>query len=207
MNQGKPLRYRSIAPAKAVERLRSIIDEDSAQVLKYLEEDHAMGKGLASADAVWTIRGIVNLCNKFSDIVNDAENSIILIAPDPLFFEVRKNYPIFNGLLQIIKNKLASGVAVRIVCPDASTAEEILKETPNVEVRMLDPDMPSSKLRLTGGVLLVDDSEALISIVDGMSLGKEITAIHTRIGSITSVLRHFMEVEWDAALPIKTHSH
>jgi hypothetical protein len=55
---------------------------------------------------------------------------------------------------------------------------------------------------------MADDSEVLLSIIDHMSRGdsKEITAIHTRLESIISVFRHFMEVEWDSAVPLKAQS-
>jgi len=50
---------------------------------------------------------------------------------------------------------------------------------------------------------MVDDEEVLINITGDMVSGdKDITAIHTRIDSIISVLRHFMEVVWDATLPV-----
>jgi HTH-type transcriptional regulator, sugar sensing transcriptional regulator len=203
VEQGKPMRYRSIPPVRAIEKLRRTIDDDCVRAMKNLEEAHARGGSQEKAEAVWTVRGVMNLYNKVSDTIDGAEKSIFLVATDPVYFDLQLRYPVFGNLMPIIKERLADGVRTRVVCVEPGVARDIKKELPAVEVRILDPHKPSSKIALTGGVLMVDDEEALISMTgDVTSGGKEITAIYTRIDSIISVLRHFMEVEWDAALPV-----
>lgn len=204
VDQGKPMRYRSIVPAKAMEKLRSSIDAECGRAQKLLEEAHARGESREHVECVWTVRSVMNLYNKISDLLNDAEGSIILIATDPMYFDLRERFPIFGNLASIIKKRLASGVRGRIVCVDASIARRLQEEFPDIEVRFLEPGKPSSRISLTGGVVMVDDREVLINITDGLKHGdRDITAIHTRVDSIVSVLRHFIEVEWDAALPVK----
>lgn len=203
IEQGKPMRYRSIAPVKAVEKLRSAIDDDCMKAMKQLEEAHARGGSQEQAEAVWTIRGVMNLYNKISDMVNDAGRSIILIATDPMYIDLQERYPIFGNLMPIVKKRLEASIRIRFICIDGDAARRILNELPGVEARILDPDKPSSKISLTGGVLMVDDAEVLINITGDLKPGgRDITAIHTRMDSIRSVLRHFAEVEWDAAIPV-----
>jgi sugar-specific transcriptional regulator TrmB len=204
VERGKPMRYRGIAPARAIEKLRSAIEEESEKALKHLEEAHARGEGQEQSESVWTIRGVKNLYNKVYEMVSDARKSIVFIATDPLFMNLRERYPIFGNVTPMIKKRIAAGVHVRLVYTTRSTADYALRELPGVEVRLMDPEKPSSRIPLMGGVLMVDDTEVLISIVGEEILGgKDVTAIHTRMGSIISVLRHFTEVEWDAALPLK----
>lgn len=204
VEHGKPMRYRSVIPAKAISKLRSIIDEESERALDYLEEAHTQGESPEPAEAVWTIRGVMNLYNKLSDMIADADKGIILVATDPMFDDIAQHYPIFNNVIPSVRRKLQEGVRIRLVCMTRATAEYISKELPAIEVRLLDPSRPSSNIPLRGGVLMTDDSEVLLSIIDHMATGdsKEITAIHTRLESIISVFRHFMEVEWDSAVPL-----
>ncbi|WP_174591254.1 TrmB family transcriptional regulator [Methanocella conradii] len=204
VEKGKPMRYRGIAPVKAIEKLRSAIEEESEKALKHLEEAHARGESQEHAESVWTIRGVKNLYNKVSDMVSDAKRSIVFIATDPLFLDFRERYPIFENIMPMLKKRIAAWVHVRLVYTTRSTADYALRELPGIEVRLMDPEKPSSRIPLMGCVLMVDDAEVLISIMgDTIPGGNEITAIHTRMESIISVLRHFIEVEWDAALPLK----
>lgn len=208
VEQGKPMRYRSVVPAKAINKLRSIIDEESERALNYLEEAHSQGESQEPAEAVWTVRGVMNLYNKVSDMIIDAERDIILVATDPMFAAVEKQYPIFGNIVPAVRRKLDEGVRVRLVCMTMATAEPIVKELPTIEVRLFDPSRPSSKISLYGGVLMVDNAEVILSIIDPALRGdsKDITAIHTKLESIISVFRHFMEVEWDSAIPLKSLS-
>lgn len=202
VEQCKPMRYRSVAPSKAVERLRGALEEDSEKVRKHLEEAHARAEGQAPAEAVWTIRGAMNLYNKLSEMIGEADESIIFIATDPTYFNYQELYPIFGNIMEMIKKKAGDGVRIRFVCTDRAIAAEVLRELPDIEVRLFDPAKPSSAIPLTGGVLMADDCEALISLMDTKLGGKEVAAVHTRLCSIVSVLRHFSEVEWDSALPL-----
>ncbi len=204
VEHGKPMRYRSIIPVKAISKLRSIIEEESERALNYLEEAHTQGESSEPAEAVWTIRGVMNLYNKLSDMVADADKSIMFIATDPLFDNLAQHYPIFNSVVISVRRRMDAGVRVRLVCTTTTMAEYVAKELPAVEVRLLDPSKPSSSIPLRGGVLMIDDSEVVLSIIDSTKGGnsKDITAIHTRLESIISVFRHFMEVEWDSAVPL-----
>lgn len=207
VEHGKPMRYRSVIPSKAMGKLRTNIVEESERALRYLEEAHAQGEDMEPAEAVWTIRGVVNLYNKLAEMIGSTESSIILIATDPMFAELKEHYPIFDNFIPGIRRKIEAGVRVRLVCTTQEAAEHIVKGLPGVEIRLTDPSKPSSKMPLYGGVLMVDDSEVILSIIDNKARrdNREITAIHTRLESIISVFRHFTEVEWDSAIPLKEH--
>lgn len=201
---GKPMRYRSIPPSRAIRKLKDSIDNHSEKVLRYLEEAHARGESNEASESIWTVRGIRNLYNKISDVISDAEHDIILVTTDPMFADIEKRFPVFGNILPIIQRKLEEGVRVRVICMDRSEIGEILKALPRVEVRVLDPCKPSSSIHIKGGVLMVDGEEVIMSIADTALCndGRNITAMHTRIESILSVFRHFIEVEWDSSLPV-----
>jgi len=127
VDRGKPMRYRSIAPVKAIEKLRRKIDDDCVRAMKYLEEAHARGGDQEQVEAVWTVRGVMNLYNKMSDLVNDAERSIFLIATDPMYFDLQQRYPVFGNLMPIVKRRIAAGVRTRFVCVEPGVAREIKK--------------------------------------------------------------------------------
>src|SRR5437763_688299 len=53
VEHGKPMRYRSVIPSKAMGKLRANIVEESERALRYLEEPHAQGEDMEPAEAVW----------------------------------------------------------------------------------------------------------------------------------------------------------
>jgi hypothetical protein len=138
-------------------------------------------------------------------MIGSTESSIIVIATDPMFAELEEHYPIFGNFIPAIRQKLEAGVRVRLVCTTKEAAEHIVKVLPGVEIRLTDPSKPSSKMPLSGGVLMVDDSEVILSIIEKVahSDSREITAIHTCLVNVISVFRHFTELEWDSAIPLK----
>lgn len=204
VEHGKPMRYRSIAPEKATNKLRDNINEESERVLNYLKEAYREVECPEPAESMWTIRGVMNLYTKFSDMVSSAKKDIIIITTDPLFGDLAQKYPVFNNIFPLVQRKVEEGVRVRLICTTKTLAEYALNMLPSVEVRLLDPSKPSTSIQFKSAVLMTDDSEALLSIISDIAHGdqKDITAIHTRLESITAVFRHFMEVEWDSAIPL-----
>ncbi len=204
VERGKPMRYRSIAPAKAISKLRDRINEESESLLDYLEEAHREVECPEPAESMWTIRGVKNLYTKFSDMVANAKKDIIILATDPLFVDMAQQYPIFNNVFPLVQKKLEEGVRVRLVCTTKKIAEYVSNMLPTVEIRLLDPSRPATIIQFKSAVIMTDNSETLFGIIGDLAHGnnKDITAIHTRLDSITPVFRHFLEVEWDSAIPI-----
>jgi sugar-specific transcriptional regulator TrmB len=202
VEHGKPMRYRSIIPAKAINKLRSSINDESEKAITYLEEAYTQSECPEPTEAMWTIRGIMNLYNKSSDMIGSADKTILFITTDPLFDNLAQHYPVFNNIFQLVQRRLSEGVRVRLVCLSKAAADYILSKLPAVEVRMMDLSRPSASIPLMSSVLMTDDSEVLLSIIgDGVTGDhKDITTIHTREENIISVFRHFMEVEWDSAI-------
>ena len=142
--------------------------------------------------------GVMNLYNKLSEMIGSAENNIIVIATTPMFADLYEHYPIFGSFTPAVHEKMKDGVRVRLICTTQETAERIVKGLPGVEIRLTDPSKPSSKMPLSGGVIMVDDSEVILSIIEkACSDNREITAIHTCLVNVISVFRHFTELEWD----------
>ncbi len=205
VEHGKPMRYRSIVPAKAINKLRDSINTESERVLNYLEEAYQEVESPEQAESMWTMRGVMNLHTKFSDLISNAKNDIILITTDPLFDELPRKYPVFNNIFPIVQRKVEEGVRVRLICTRRELAEYALSKVHGIDVRVPDPSKPSTSIQFKSAVLMTDGSEVLLSIISDIAYGdpKNITAIYTRLDDITSVFRHFMEVEWDSAIPLK----
>ncbi len=207
VEHGKPMRYRSINPMKAIAKLRENINAESERVLKALEEARREVERPEPAESMWTMRGVMNLYTKFSDMISRAEKNIIIIITNPLFNDLPEQYPIFSNIFPLVQKRMEAGVRVRLICMTKRDAGLASNMMPGVEIRFLDPSRPSTRIQFKSAVLMTDDSEALIGTISDIAHGdrKDITAVYTRMESITAVFRHLMEVEWDAAIPIKTH--
>jgi len=122
VDRGKPMRYRSIAPVKAIEKLRRKIDDDCVRAMKYLEEAHARGRGPGAG------RGRLDRPGRHEPVQQDvgpgqrcrAEH--FLIATDPMYFDLQQRYPVFGNLMPIVKRRIAAGVRTRFVCVEPGVA-------------------------------------------------------------------------------------
>lgn len=202
---GKPMRYKSIEPSKAIKKLINLINTNSEDLMEFLEESKAENMLSGTSDSVWTLRSAKNLIAKLNEMISSANEEIIFLAYYPLFSDSGEPFPIFKSVMSTILQKMHEGLRLRVICMDTNQIPLIKQNFPDVEVKFPDPSKSSSKVLLKGDVLMVDNSEVLINVIDVEKTGNEcdlaaISAVYTSMENTVSVFRHLIEVEWDYAL-------
>ncbi len=200
IQSAKPMRYRANPPETALEKLKDNFIAESEDALRLLEEIYQTRKIEAREEAVWTISGVKNVSDKIIEMIRSAQKDIIFAASYPSFHEVAKTYPIFKNMKDAIINKTEQGISVRVTGSLNEGLEEIAKEIPGAQIRAF----PADKSMASGGLLITDGNETLITIVsENVNTGIcDLMAIYTEGVGAASIFKHFVETEWDASVAI-----
>ena len=200
IQSAKPMRYRANPPETALEKLKNNFIAESEDALLLLEEIYQTQKIEAREEAVWTISGVKNVSDKIIEMIRGAQDDIIFAASYPSFHEVAKIYPIFKNMKDAIINKIEQGVPVRVTGSLNEGLEEIAKEIPGAQIRAF----PADKSMASGGLLITDGNETLITIVsENVNTGIcDLVAIYTEGVGAVSIFKHFVETEWNASVAI-----
>jgi len=200
IQSSKPMRYRAVPPETALEKLKDYFVCESENALISLKEIYQTQKIEAREEAVWTISGVKNVIDKIIEMIRGAQTDIIFAASYPSFHEIAKTYPIFENIKGEIINKIGEGVTVRVTGSRSEELEEITKNIPGAQIRAF----PADKSMASGGLLITDGNEALITIVSenvNTSIC-DLTAIYTSGDGAVSIFKHFVETEWDASVSV-----
>jgi len=200
IQSSKPMRYRAVPPETALEKLKNDFIAESEDALFLLEEIYQTQKIEAREEAVWTISGVKNVSDKIIEMIRCAQKDIIFAASYPSFHEVAKTYPVFKNMKDAIINKIEQGISVRVTGSLNEGLEEIAKEIPGAQIRAF----PADKSMASGGLLITDGNEALITIVsENVNTGMcDLVAIYTEGVGAVSIFKHFVETEWDASVAV-----
>jgi sugar-specific transcriptional regulator TrmB len=202
---GKPMRYKSIEPSKAIKKLINFINTTSEDLIDFLDKYKAKNELGQPTESVWTLRSVKNLMVKFNEMISSADGEIIFVAHNPLFSDSGKPYPVIKNLTPAIQQKINEGIGVRVMCMEKDQIPFLKQHFPGAEVKFPDPTTLSSRIPLKGDILMIDDSEVLINVISGEKDLDEyesvaVSAVYTSMENIVSVFRHFIEVEWEYAL-------
>ena len=197
VQSSKPMRYRAVPPEIALEKLKDCFVAESENALVALEEIYQTPKMEAQEEAIWAISGVKNVNDKIIEMIGGAQTDIIFAASYPSFHEIAKTYPIFENIKGEIINKIEEGVTVRVTGSRSEELEEITKDIPGAQIRAF----PADKSMASGGLLVTDGNEALITIVsENVNTSMyDLTAIYTNGEGAVSIFKHFVETEWDAS--------
>ncbi len=197
IQSSKPMRYRAVPPETALEKLKDYFVCESENALISLKEIYQTQKIEAREEAIWTISGVKNVSDKIIEMIRGAQTDIIFAASYPSFHEIAKTYPIFENIKGEIINKIGEGVTVRVTGSRSEELEEITKNIPGAQIRAF----PADKSMASGGLLITDGNEALITIVsENVNTSMyDLTAIYTNGEGAVSIFKHFVETEWDAS--------
>jgi len=200
----KPVKYKAISPKKCLEKLKADFVRKSRAALKPLEEIYRTEEVGSREEAVWTINGIRNISDRVMEMIEKARTEITFVASYPFFADISETYDVFRELKPTINKKLTKGVGVRIVGSDEKEIMRIAHEIPGADVRIHDLGSGRPAVPMKGGILLIDDSEVLITIFGDVSLrgAKEMTAIWSNGEGFVSIFKHFAETEWNTSTPI-----
>lgn len=200
VQSSKPMRYRAVPPETALEKLKNNFIAESEDALFSLKEIYQTQKIEAREEAVWTISGVKNVSDKIIEMIRGAQTDIIFAASYPSFHEIAKTYPIFENVKGEIINKIEEGVTVRVTGSRSEGLEEITKNIPGAQIRAF----PADKSMASGGLLITDGNEALITIVsENVNTSVcDLMAIYASGEGAASIFKHFVETEWDASVAI-----
>ncbi len=200
VQSSKPMRYRAVPPEIALEKLKDRFVAESENALVTLEEIYQTQKMEAQEEAIWAINGVKNVSDKIIEMIRGAQNDIIFAASYPSFHEIAKTYPIFENVKGEIINKIEEGVTVRVTGSRSEELEEITKNIQGAQIRAF----PSDKSMASGGLLITDGNEALITIVSENADTRmyELMAIYTEGVGAVSIFKHFVETEWDVSVSV-----
>ncbi len=200
VQSSKPMRYRAVSPEIALEKLKDRFVAESENALVTLEEIYQTQKMEAQEEAIWAINGVKNVSDKIIEMIRGAQNDIIFAASYPSFHEIAKTYPIFENVKGEIINKIEEGVTVRVTGSRSEELEEITKNIQGAQIRAF----PSDKSMASGGLLITDGNEALITIVSENADTRmyELMAIYTEGVGAVSIFKHFVETEWDVSVSV-----
>ncbi len=200
VQSSKPMRYRAVPPEIALEKLKDCFVAESENALVALEEIYQTPKMEAREEAIWTISGVKNVSDKIIEMIRGAQADIIFAASYPSFHEIAKTYPIFENVKCEIINKIEEGVTVRVTGSRSEGLEEITRDIPGAQIRAFSAD----KSMASGGLLITDGNEALITIVsENVNTSMcDLTAIYTSGEGAVSIFKHFVETEWDASVSV-----
>jgi len=200
VQSSKPMRYRAVPPEIALEKLKDCFVTESENALVALEEIYQTQKMEAQEEAIWAINGVKNVSDKIIEMIRGAQTDIIFAASYPSFHEIAKTYPIFENVKGEIINKIEEGVTVRVTGSRSEELEEITRDISGAQIRAF----PSDKSMASGGLLITDGNEALITIVSENVNTRicDLTAIYTNGEGAVSIFKHFVETEWDASVSV-----
>jgi len=200
VQSSKPMRYRAVPPEIALEKLKDCFVAESENALVALEEIYQTPKMEAQEEAIWAISGVKNVNDKIIEMIGGAHTDIIFAASYPSFHEIAKTYPIFENIKGEIINKIREGITVRVTGSRSEELEEITRDIPGAQIRAF----PADKSMASGGLLVTDGNEALITIVsENVNTSMyDLTAIYTNGEGAVSIFKHFVETEWDASVSV-----
>jgi sugar-specific transcriptional regulator TrmB len=201
----KPMKYKAVSPKRCLEKLKADFIRKSGDALESLEELYRTEKVEAREEAVWTINGIENIGDRVMEMVEKARGNITFVASYSFFADVSRAYNILKNLAPTLNEKLAKGVRVRIIGSNKKEVMRMANDVPGADGRYY-PNTGLSTTPMRGGILIIDDSEVLITIFSDISLHgmKGTSAIWSNGKGVVSIFKHFIEAEWDASVAYRS---
>ena len=197
----KPKRYKSIPPARAIEKLKNDYENESKNALEQLELMYETVAEEKNEEVVWTITGVKNVTDKIVNLINDAQYDIILVASYPGLNQITETYAIVEKIGEALSKRIEGGINVRISGHNMEDSKNIKRELPNADVRA-DVEMFSSP-PIKGGMIIVDDAKVLITIISDKGTRDDMNAIWSEGKQVVSMFKYFVDSRWNASEPIK----
>ena len=189
VQHSKPMRYRVISPARALETLRSAFLLEARNALVALDDVyHAEWVEDQREETIWMSRGAKNVYDKVLELIIDANREVCIIAY-PVLLRIAMRHKIFEGIQPALIDAVKRGVKVRILCASENEGEQVRVEIPCAEVRVRPWD------ETKGSLLLVNEKYSLIIVCSGADAG-QVTAIWTDGCNIVAMFRQFADAMW-----------
>jgi sugar-specific transcriptional regulator TrmB len=165
----KPAAFRARKPSS----VKADVDRRIEETFKELEGMYKV-EPVREAELVYTIRGRERVLAKVYELIGEAKESVIMVAPTMALEDSR--------LLEVLDDALARGVAVRAVGDEGATS-------------VLPPGTQIRTGALVAVDLLVDNKAALVSLPDYSACGW-IDSL-----AVAGHFRQFLELLWSVSTP------
>ncbi len=193
---GRPTLYRAAPPSVLVRQLRDRYMASADEALKSLEYEKPRGPELSERDLVWTIKGRDSIRRKLSETISFASSKLIIVEAYPP--------ELITSVAAALRSSIQRGVQVRAVTM-MNPAQSVDTRSEFIEYRKFrTPAQPVGDrfdeiLESLGGflrgsycLLVVDDSQALVSLLQGPGQGESL-GISIKIGPIPMLQRVLFE--------------
>ncbi|WP_436924993.1 TrmB family transcriptional regulator [Halosimplex amylolyticum] len=177
--ESAPKQYRPVSLDAAREQLRSRVDRaeerafDNLDALRTDEPDHRGGQDVS------TLRGRQPIDERIAELVVDAADSVVLVAP--------ATGSISTAIAGALRERAADGISVTVLTAESSLVERFDGDA--VEVVLMNEDNPGD---FAGRALLVDGSTVLLAAATERGEPVEEEAMWTADTSIGRILAQFM---------------
>ncbi len=193
---GRPALYRASSPSALVRQLRDEYMASADEAIKSLEYEMPRGPQLSERDLIWTFKGEDAIRRKLSETIASAKTKLTIVEPYPA--------QLISSVGSALRSSSKKGVTVRAAC--------LVEGGQNVEIKFdfveyhrfranprafgdrLDEVLASLRwfLRRSYCLLVVDDSQALISLLEGPGQSESL-GILIKIGPIPMLQRILFE--------------
>ncbi len=184
---GRPALYKAASPSALVRQLRDRYMASADEAIKSLEYEKSRSPELSERDLIWTFKGEDAIRRKLSGAIASAVTKLIMVQPYPP--------ELINSVASALRASKKRGVKVRAAClverDQAVDARSDFIEyhrfrgTPRRKGDRLDDILSSLRwfLRRSYCLLITDDSQALISLLQGPGQSESL-GILIKIGPI-----------------------
>jgi sugar-specific transcriptional regulator TrmB len=169
MKLGKPIKYIAVAPSEVIDRVKKKIKEDSdkqaliidqlkeSEILSELNNLHKQGIDMVDpSEMSGILKGRNNLYNHLESMINNAENSIVIMTTEDGF--MRKT----DALLTHLKKAKDRGVKIRIAAPMTGEASKAAKHLAKI-AQVKGAGEPRGRFMIADGkqltLMVMDDKE------------------------------------------------
>lgn len=195
----RPVRYKSLSPEDAVNKLKRSFEEECDIILLELDRIYSTSAEEKYEEAVWTISGVRNVADKIIQLIGDAQEEILVLSSSMPFNTLAKKYPLlgkdYETIMHLFNTKIEEGVKVRFVSSTEDEACKLSKKIPLASVRLNpEPDIPCE---MKSFVIVVDNSEILIDIIKEDQGEADLKAIWTNGKEFSATLSHLLNAKWE----------
>jgi len=189
VQHSKPMRYRVVSPARALEILRSAFLQEARNALVALDDVYRTELiEDQKEEAIWMSRSAKNVYDRVIELIRGANREITIIGY-PFLLKIAVRNRVFDGVQPALRDAADRGVNVRILCPSENDSNHAREGVPHAEITVR-PWKEAS-----GSLLFMNEEYSLIIVCSGTNVD-QITAIWTDGRNIVAMFRQFADAMW-----------
>lgn len=201
----KPMMYRCIPPEDAIARLKRDYEEECDDVLSSLNEIYAESSSEQTEEMIWTINGSRNVLDKVMQMLDGAEQDILIMSSSTPFRTLAEKYaPLkkeYSTLIGILNRKISDDdITVRLISSCDDEARKVHAIVPLAFVRV--NSMVNDSVAMKSFVVAVDGSEILVDVIKENEEGADLTAVWTNGEDFSATISNLLNSKWETSEPL-----